>query len=316
MPVSMSASERGAHACRGESERKRTGTLYMVATPIGHLGDITLRAMEILRSVSIVAAEDTRRSRGLLAHLDAHPRELLALHDHNESSRSRALLRRLERGEDVAVVSDAGTPLISDPGYRLVRAAHEAGIRVSPVPGPCAAMAALSVAGLPSDRFWFEGFLPPRREARRHRLQALASIPVTLIFYVPARDLVSVLEDCAGAMGGERSAALGRELTKLHETVRRATLDELTGFCRDDPDQARGEAVLLIGASEAEPLAPVDPLALARELAAELAPSRAAGVLGRLTGLKRKQAWTLIEQSRNHPANDAVEDVGPLTGDE
>ena len=291
------------------------GTLWVVATPIGHRQDLSPRARDVLASVPVLAVEDSRITARLLEHRE-RPVHMVAVNEHSEQRQLGALLARLQAGEDLALVSDAGTPLISDPGYRLVRAAHEAGIRVSPVPGPCAAMAALSVAGLPSDRFWFEGFLPPRREARRHRLQALASIPVTLIFYVPARDLVSVLEDCAGAMGGERPAALGRELTKLHETVRRATLDELTGFCRDDPDQARGEAVLLIGASEAEPLAPVDPLALARELAAELAPSRAAGVLGRLTGLKRKQAWTLIEQSRNHPANDAVEDVGPLTGDE
>lgn len=291
------------------------GTLWVVATPIGHLQDLSPRAQDVLASVPVIAVEDSRISGRLLGHR-AQPVHMVAVNEHSERRQLAGLLGRLQAGQDVALVSDAGTPLISDPGYRLVRAAHEAGIRVSPVPGPCAAMAALSVAGLPSDRFWFEGFLPARREARRHRLQALASVPVTLIFYVPARDLVAVLDDCTAAMGGARSAALGRELTKLHETVRRATLDDLSDFCRDDPDQARGEAVLLIGGSESEPLAPVDPLALARELAAELAPSRAARVLARLTGLKRKQAWAVVEQGRSLAGGDAAEDPGPLTRDD
>lgn len=275
----------------------RFGTLWVIATPIGNLQDLSTRAAEVLASVAVVAAEDTRVSARLLGHR-REPVRMVALNEHSERRQITGLLDSLGAGLDVALVSDAGTPLISDPGYRLVCAAHEAGYRVSPVPGPCAAIAGLSVAGLASDRFCFEGFLPAKAAARRSRLQALASVPVTLIFYVPARDLVGVLDDCIDVLGDEREAALGRELTKLHETVRRASLTELAAFCREDSNQARGEAVLLISGCGDEPQAAVDSKALARELAAELAPSKAAGILARLTSLSRKQAWTLIERIR------------------
>ncbi len=288
------------------------GTLWVVATPIGNRADLSQRARELLAVVPMLAVEDSRISQRLLGHRD-QPVQMVAVHEHNEKRQIQKLLARLQAGADVALVSDAGTPLISDPGYRLVQAAHEHGIRVSPVPGPCAAIAALSVAGVASDRFWFEGFLPTRSEARRHRLQALASVPVSLIFYVPARDLVDMLEDCAAELGRRRPAALARELTKLHETVLRSDLAALADRCRDDPDQARGEAVVVVAGSDAEPLAAVDPLALARELAAELPPSRAAGVLGRLTGLKRRQAWELIERQRNQDQAGVPEDGASVT---
>lgn len=276
----------------------RSGTLWVIATPIGNLQDLSARAADLLASVPVIAAEDTRVSARLLGQRQ-QPAKMVALNEHSEQRQIQGLLDGLANGLDVALVSDAGTPLISDPGYRLVCAAHEAGVKVSPVPGPCAAIAGLSVAGLASDRFWFEGFLPARTAARRSRLQALARLPVTLIFYVPARDLVAVLDDCIEVLGADRAAALGRELTKLHETVRHALLPELADFCRHDKDQARGEAVLLVsGCSEAAP-ATIEPLALARELAGELAPSRAAGMLARLTGLSRKQAWALIERIRS-----------------
>jgi 16S rRNA (cytidine1402-2'-O)-methyltransferase len=271
--------------------------LWVVATPIGNLQDLSARAAEVLGSVSVIAAEDTRVSARLLGHRQ-QPVRMVALNEHSERRQIEGLLDSLAQGVDVALVSDAGTPLISDPGYRLVCAAHQAGCRVSPVPGPCAAVAGLSVAGLASDRFFFEGFLPARASARRSRLEALASLPVTLIFYVPARDLIDVLDDCIGVLGGEREAALGRELTKLHETVRRASLAELADFCRQDANQGRGEAVLLVSGCRDDSQSAVDSLALARELAGELAPSRAAGVLARLTGLSRKQAWALIERIR------------------
>lgn len=274
-----------------------SGTLWVVATPIGNLGDLSERAREVLASVPVIAAEDTRVSARLLGHRQS-PVQMVALNEHSERRQVGGLLDRLAQGLDVALVSDAGTPLVSDPGFRLVCAAHEAGFRVSPVPGPCAAIAGLSVAGLASDRFWFEGFLPARSAARRSRLQALAALTVTVIFYVPARDLVDVLDDCIEALGGDRLAALGRELTKLHETVHRASLDSLAAFCRNDNNQARGEAVLLVSGCSDDALAAVDPLALARELAGELAPSRAAGVLARLTGLSRKQAFALVERIR------------------
>jgi 16S rRNA (cytidine1402-2'-O)-methyltransferase len=273
------------------------GTLWIVATPIGNLGDLSPRAAGLLAKVPVIAAEDKRVSSRLIDRLEGAAR-LVVLNEHSEARQLKGLLAELSAGHDVALVSDAGTPLVSDPGYRLVFAAHDAGLRVSPVPGPCAAIAALSVAGLPSDRFWFEGFLPARQAARCQRLQLLADCPSTMIFYVPARDLETVLKDLSQIMGVDRPAALGRELTKLHETVRRGTLASLAEFCHADPNQARGEAVLLVGGSPDEPLLPVDPRALAHELARELAPSRAAAVLSRLTSLTRKQAWTLIERVR------------------
>lgn len=274
----------------------KEGTLWIVATPVGNLADLSPRASDLLETVPVIAAEDTRVSRRLLSGRRDEPR-WISVNEHSEARHLDELIELLCSGLDVALVSDAGTPLISDPGYRLVAAAHDAGIRVSPLPGSCAAIAALSAAGLPSDRFWFEGFLPARAPSRRRRLQALASTPATVIAYVPARALVEVLEDCVLVLGGERLAALARELTKIHETVRRGRLDELQAFCRDDADQARGEAVLLIAGSD-QPARTVDALALAVELAPELPPSRAARILSRLTGLSRKQAWVLIEQQR------------------
>ena len=268
------------------------GTVWIVATPIGNLDDFSPRAAKTLAHVAVVAAEDTRISRRLFA--DREPPEMVSLHEHNEAAVTARLLERLGQGDDIALVSDAGTPLISDPGYRLVAAAHEAGIPVRTVPGPCAAVAALSVAGLPSDRFWFEGFLPARSGQRRTRLEALAGMPATLIFYAPARDLPDIVTDMAEVLGASRLATLGRELTKLHETVHRAPLKELSEWIAADPDQQRGEAVLVVaGTSESTP--PINPEALARELARELPPSRAAKVLGRLTGMSRKEAWHLIE---------------------
>lgn len=268
------------------------GTLWVVATPIGNLDDLSPRAAATLCRVAVVAAEDTRVSRRLFA--DGQAPEMVSLHEHNEAAVTARLVDRLGQGDDVALVSDAGTPLISDPGYRLVAAAHDAGFAVRTVPGPCAAVAALSVAGLPSDRFWFEGFLPARSGPRRSRLEALADMPATMIFYAPARDLPAIARDMAEVLGEKRLATLGRELTKLHETVCRSSLAELADWISADPDQQRGEAVVVV-AGNPDATAPVNPQALARELARELPPSRAAKVLGRLTGINRKEAWRLIE---------------------
>lgn len=269
------------------------GTLWVVATPIGHLGDLGDRARAILSAVPVIAAEDTRVSARLLADR-ASPVRMISLNEHSERRHLEQVLDCLSAGEDVALVSDAGTPLISDPGFRLVQAAHERGVRVSPVPGPCAAVAALSVAGLASDRFWFEGFLPARSAARRRRLAELASLPITVITYVPARDLAALLEDCAAALGPARPAALARELTKLHETVRQGSVADLLAFCRSDPNQARGEAVLVLAGSE-QAAVDISIHALADELARALPPSQAARVLARVSGLSRKQAWQLLE---------------------
>ena len=272
-------------------------TLWIVATPIGHLGDLSERARDLLETVPVIAAEDTRVSRRLLAGRRTGPR-WIRLNEHSEERVVEEVLGLLRSGVDVALVSDAGTPLVSDPGYRLVSAAHAAGLPVSPIPGPCAAIAALSTSGLPSDRFWFEGFLPSRASARRRRLQALAAMPASIICYVPARDLVEVLADCIAVLGADRAATVARELTKRHETIRRGPLDELHAFCQDDPEQGRGEAVLVVAGSERAP-ATIDAAALAAELALELPPSRAARVLSKLSGLSRKEAWAVVERHRS-----------------
>jgi 16S rRNA (cytidine1402-2'-O)-methyltransferase len=287
-----------------ESCRPVPGTLYVLATPIGHLADLAPRAAQLLAQVDLIAAEDTRVTQRLLDASRVAGR-FLSLNEHNEAGRIDALLRALEAGQSVALVSDAGTPLISDPGYRLVEAAQAAGVTVSPVPGPCAAIAALSAAGLPSDRFCFEGFLPARSAARCKRLAELVEVSATLIFYVPARDLAEVLADLSRVFGPDRLACLGRELTKRHETVHRDRLGQLEQFVRDDPDQRRGEAVLVVaGSPETRPGIAID--ALAAELAAELPHSRAAALLARVSGLKRKAAWSLIEQKRHsRTENDA-----------
>jgi 16S rRNA (cytidine1402-2'-O)-methyltransferase len=279
------------------------GILYIVATPIGNLADLSPRAREVLGQVAVVAAEDTRVSRRLLDER-ADSVSMVSVNEHSERGAVDGLIRQLLAGRDVALVSDAGTPLISDPGYRLVAAAHEAGVRVCPLPGPCAAIAALSVAGLPSDRFFFEGFLPARTGARKKRLEALSDQPGTLIFYVPARDLGAVLGDLAETLSPDRLATLGRELTKLHETIRRDTLDELKVWVQADPNQLRGEAVLVV-AGNPEPVGVVNVQALARELAAELPPSRAAGILARLTGQTRKQAWNALQAT--HPTGESTQ---------
>jgi len=194
------------------------GKLWIVATPIGNLDDLSARAQAILRQADLIAAEDTRHSAALLQHYAIATRRV-ALHEHNEREASADLVQRMRDGAQIALISDAGTPLVSDPGFRLVRAAREAGIVVSPVPGACAAIAALSAAGLPSDRFVFEGFLPAKSAGRRARLQALRGETRTLIFYESSHRIVEALDDLAGVFGADRHAVVARELTKLFETV-------------------------------------------------------------------------------------------------
>lgn len=221
-----------------------SGTLYVVATPIGNLEDIGARALRVLREVALIAAEDTRHSARLLQHFGiATP--LVACHEHNERDQGGRLVGRLLAGEDLALISDAGTPLISDPGYKLVEEAARQGAAVTTIPGPSAVLAALVVAGLPTDRFFFEGFLPPRTAARRSRLTELAAIPGTLVFFESPRRLAEMLADAA-AMLGPRPAAVARELTKLHETVRRGALPDLAAAYAAG-ETARGEIVVLIG---------------------------------------------------------------------
>ncbi|HEY3579772.1 MAG TPA: 16S rRNA (cytidine(1402)-2'-O)-methyltransferase [Pyrinomonadaceae bacterium] len=218
------------------------GTLYLVATPIGNLADITHRALQVLRDVALVACEDTRHTRKLLQHYGLETKTV-SYHEHNEQQRARELIELLQQGSDVAVVSDAGTPAISDPGFRLVRAAIENGVAVVPVPGPSAVIAALVAGGLPTDEFFFGGFLPARSSARRARLQELRAVPGTLIFYEAPHRLAASLQDAYEVLG-EREAVVARELTKLHEELRRGRLSELAAYYAQT--EPRGEIVLLI----------------------------------------------------------------------
>ena len=268
-----------------------TGTLFVVATPIGNLGDLSPRALDTLKAVAAICAEDTRHTRQLLAHFGVE-KPLFALHEHNEGEAAAAVVARLVAGESLALVSDAGTPLVSDPGFRLVRAAREAGIAVSPVPGASALIAALSVAGLPSDRFVFEGFLPAKGGARRERLQALASEPRTLIFYESAHRIEETLDDAAAAFGVERRAVIARELTKLFETVLDGALADLAQRVRADPNQRKGEFVLLVqGAGEDADAKVAEGLRLYAKLKQHLPPSPAANLAAELSGAPRKALY-------------------------
>jgi len=226
------------------------GRLYVVATPIGNLGDLSSRARETLNTCALIAAEDTRHT-GVLLKAFGIDTPQLSLHDHNEQERTPDLVSRLTKGASIALVSDAGTPAISDPGFDLVRAAAAAGIEVIAIPGPCAAIAALSIAALPTDRFCFEGFLPARGAARRARLESLAAEMRTLVFYESPHRVKDMLEDCAEMLGGERLGVLAREITKLHETTYRGTLTDLAARTASDPDLTRGEIVLTVAGAAA-----------------------------------------------------------------
>ena len=268
-----------------------SGTLHVVATPIGNLGDLSPRALETLRGVAAICAEDTRRTRQLLSHFGLDT-PLLALHEHNEADVAARLVARLQGGESLALVSDAGTPLVSDPGFRLVRAARAAGVRVSPVPGPCAFVAALSVAGLPSDRIAFEGFLPAKAGARRERLALLASEPRTLAFYESSHRIADTLADLRDAFGAARPAVLARELTKLFETVLDGSLGELAERVASDPDQRKGEFVVLVqGVGDDTEARIVEGRRLYARLGEHLPPSTAAKLAAELTGAPRKALY-------------------------
>jgi 16S rRNA (cytidine1402-2'-O)-methyltransferase len=273
------------------------GTLHVVATPIGNLGDLSPRALQMLQKVDAICAEDTRHTRQLLAHFGVE-RPLLALHEHNEGDLADTLVARLQAGQSLALVSDAGTPLVSDPGFRLVRAARAAGVRVSPVPGPSALVAALSVAGLPSDRFVFEGFLPAKASARRERLAQLAAEPRTLLFYESSHRIGDTLADAAAAFGAQRPAVLARELTKLFETVLDGGLEDLRQRVDADPNQRKGEFVLLVqGASEAADAKVSEGRRLYAKLSAHLPPSTAAKLAAELSGAPRKALYGAREHA-------------------
>ena len=267
-------------------------TLYIVATPIGNLGDITQRALDVLRSVDRIAAEDTRHTGRLLAHFGiATPQ--ISLHEHNEAERSGLLIERLRAGEAIALVSDAGTPLISDPGYHLVRAVRDAGLRVSPIPGPSALIAALSASGLPTDRFAFEGFLPAKTSARRARLRSLAEDGRTLVFYESTHRILDSLADLGDELGGEREAVVARELTKTFETFEQGTLAEIRARLASAPEHCRGEFVVLVAGAPPRPDDALDAEALRvlRLLLDELPVKRAARLAAEVLGLPRNRLY-------------------------
>ena len=274
------------------------GRLDVVATPIGNLGDLSPRAREVLAAADVVAAEDTRRTAQLLAAIGLQ-RPLLSLHEHNERARADALLARLARGERVALVSDAGTPLLSDPGYELVRRAVAAGHAVRAIPGPTAIAAALSVAGLATDRFCFEGFLPARAGERGARLAARRREPRTLVLFESPHRIAESLADCARVLGAERAAAVARELTKVYETTYRGSLGELAARAAAEADFARGEiTVVIAGAPETadEAAGVADPAALERLVGAaleHLPAAKAAALASAATGVPRKLAYEI-----------------------
>jgi 16S rRNA (cytidine1402-2'-O)-methyltransferase len=279
--------------------RPGAGRLDIVATPIGNLGDLSPRAREALAAADVVAAEDTRRTGQLLSAIGVQ-RPLLSLHAHNERERAAGLLERLARGEVVALVSDAGTPLLSDPGYDLVRRAVAAGHQVRAIPGPTAIAAALSVAGLATDRFCFEGFLPSRSGERSERLAALAREPRTIVLFETPHRIAEALQDAARVLGAGRAAVVARELTKIYETIYRGTLGELAARAAAEPDFTRGEITLVIAGAVPDEsgaaAAGVDEAALEKLLRAaleHLPASKAAALATAATGVPRKLAYEL-----------------------
>ncbi|ABA56883.1 Protein of unknown function UPF0011 [Nitrosococcus oceani ATCC 19707] len=279
------------------------GTLYVVATPIGNLGDFSPRAQEILRKADLIAAEDTRHSAALLRHFGITT-AMISLHEYNERRRAELLIARCREGLSVALISDAGTPLISDPGYRVVRQARHAGIEVLPIPGPCALVAALSVAGLPSDRFVFEGFLPAKTGARQARLLQLAEESRTLIFYEAPRRLLETLQAMIEAFEPDREAVVARELTKRYETVQGGTLSFLLSWARQTPESSRGELVLLVhGAEKEQDAIQQEALRVLRPLVAVLPLKQAVALAVDITGFKKNRLYQLaleLQAAKKH----------------
>lgn len=268
------------------------GVLYVVATPIGNRDDFSLRAVEVLKGVDLIGAEDTRHSRPLLQHYGITT-PLVALHEHNERQIMEKIIHRLREGEAVAIISDAGTPLISDPGFPLVRECHREGIPVSPIPGPSAAVTALSAAGLPTDRFIFEGFPARTSAARVKQFQALLAEPRTLLFYESSHRIRACLEDMAATFGGERLVVIARELTKMHETILSAPLAELIGQVGRDVNQQKGEFVVLVAGADAPQGDQLDPETerVLRILMVDLPLKQAAVLAAKITGEKKNRLY-------------------------
>ena len=270
-----------------------TGILYIVATPIGNLQDITQRALDTFAQVDLIAAEDTRHSGLLLSHYGIK-KPFFALHDHNEQEKAHILVEKLKQGSNIALISDAGTPLISDPGFHLVRQCREAGIRVVPLPGACAAITALCASGIASDRFCFEGFLPAKSKARKDKLENIAEEDRTLIFYESTHRILDTLEDMQSVLGGERYIVLAREITKTWETITGNTIKNLREWLLEDPNRTKGEMVLIVeGKPKSDNNDEISPQAVkALELIAEELPlKKAAAIVAELYGYKKNALY-------------------------
>ncbi len=269
----------------------QSGTLYIVATPIGNLADITQRAIEVLSSVDIICCEDTRHSKRLLSAL-AISNRTLSLHDHNERQKQQYIAELLQSGKNIALVSDAGTPLISDPGFHLVRHCQQQGLKVSPIPGACAAISALSVAGLPTDRFTFEGFLPAKSAARQKVLADLASETRTMVFYDAPRRAIDTISDIVEVLGGARRLVIARELTKTFETVYADSADNILQWLASDANQLKGEMVLVIsGAVLTESTISAPVLATLKLLLAEMKPKKACAITAKIHGVNKNELY-------------------------
>lgn len=281
-----------------EESGKKTPCLYVVATPIGNLDDMTGRGRHILHQVDVIAAEDTRTTKKLLQHLGIS-NALLSLHEHNEQARSQQLIRLMQQGQQVALVSDAGTPLISDPGFTLVREVRAAGFDVLPIPGASAVISALSVSGLATDRFYFVGFAPAKAQARKKLLESLRHQTATLVFYESPHRVLATLEAMQEAFGAERQVCLAREMTKCYETYIHAQLADLIAKVKADANQQRGELVLVVEGFKGEEvsLAWQEATRWLAELSKEMSPSSASALVAKMTGIKKKALYTwVVEQ--------------------
>jgi len=274
--------------------------LYVVATPIGNLSDISARAIETLKQVDLIACEDTRHSTRLLNHLNIQ-KPLISYHDHNESQQTQNLIGKLQAGQRIALISDAGTPLISDPGYQLVKQAHENNIIVVPLPGPCALITALSASGLPSDRFAFEGFLPAKRQARVETLEKLRAETRTLIFYESTHRISASLEDMVKVFGADRHAVVARELTKAFETLRGGELANLSEWVNEDANQRKGEVVLLVRGADAKEQdeVRVEAEKVLAVLLEELPVKQAAQLAAKITGGKKNALYQMALEMKS-----------------
>ncbi|AAM83711.1 16S rRNA (cytidine(1402)-2'-O)-methyltransferase [Yersinia pestis] len=285
-------------------------TLYVVPTPIGNLGDITHRALEVLKGVDLIAAEDTRHTGLLLQHFAINAR-LFALHDHNEQQKADQLLAKLQEGQSIALVSDAGTPLINDPGYHLVRRCREAGIRVVPLPGACAAITALSAAGLASDRFCYEGFLPAKTKGRKDTLQALIEEPRTLIFYESTHRLLESLQDMVTVLGPQRYVVLARELTKTWESIHGAPVGELLAWVKEEETRRRGEMVLIVEGHkvQSDDALPADALRTLALLQKELPLKKAAALAAEIHGVKKNALYKYALEQQQGDVETEEDDI-------